>query len=282
MKANMNPLRNICRAGLAALCLMLPAHLAIAQDPAPSANAQATAPKADANAKDAKPKSYKSFSDMVMNTMPGLAEAQAKSAKPEMTADGKGVVAADARQYVDAVQAYYDKAKTYSAAFSQDYETVDGIKKESSGTVWFKKPGMMRWDYEKPESRFLISDGNSLWSWEPVYRQYCKQDLKTSQLPTALSFLTGQGKIEDEFSVKLGKVNGNQVALDLTPLRPSMAYEHIKFEILMPSAKVYRATIYDAMGNLNRITFKNPEINAELDNSSFHFDPPVDAQHICK
>lgn len=272
-------LRHILRTGLAALCLLFPVHLASAQDPAPSADAAA---KSDASAKDAAPKSYKSFSDMVMKTMPGLSAAKAAASKLEMTADGKGVVSADARQYVDAVQAYYDKAKTYSAAFSQDYETVDGIKKESSGTVWFKKPGMMRWDYEKPESRFLISDGNSLWSWEPIYRQYCKQDLKTSQLPTALSFLTGQGKIEDEFSVKLGKVNGNQVALDLAPIKPSMAYEHIKFEILMPSAKVYRATIYDAMGNLNRITFKNPEINAELDNSSFNFAPPADAQHICK
>ena len=272
-------LRHIFRTGLSALCLLFPVHIASAQEPAPNADATA---KGDAAVKDAAPKSYKSFSDMVMKTMPGLSAAKAAASKPEMTADGKGVVAADARQYVDAVQAYYDKAKTYSAAFSQDYETVDGIKKESAGTVWFKKPGMMRWDYEKPESRFLISDGSSLWSWEPVYRQYCKQDLKTSQLPTALSFLTGQGKIEDEFSVKLGKVNGNQVALDLVPIKPSMAYEHIKFEILMPSAKVYRATIYDAMGNLNRITFKNPELNAELDNSSFNFAPPADAQHICK
>ncbi|MBQ8036755.1 MAG: outer membrane lipoprotein carrier protein LolA [Proteobacteria bacterium] len=272
-------LRHIFRTGLSALCLLFPVHNASAQAPAPNADATA---KGDAAAKDTAPKSYKSFSDMVMKTMPGLSAAKAAASKPEMTADGKGVVAADALQYVDAVQAYYDKAKTYSAAFSQDYETVDGIKKESAGTVWFKKPGMMRWDYEKPESRFLISDGSSLWSWEPVYRQYCKQDLKTSQLPTALSFLTGQGKIEDEFSVKLGKVNGNQVSLDLVPLKPSMAYEHIKFEILMPSAKVYRATIYDAMGNLNRITFKNPEINAELDNSSFNFAPPADAQHICK
>ena len=282
MKAKSSALRYICRAGLAMLCVLLPAQIATAQtDPAPAGEAGANT---DA-AKAAAPKSYKSFSQMVM-TMPGVANAQANAqanaAKPEVTADGKGVVHADARQYVDAVQAYYDKAKTYSAAFSQDYETVDGIKKTSSGVVWFKKPGMMRWDYETPEARFLISDGNSLWSWEPVYRQYCKQDLKTSQLPTALSFLTGQGKIEDEFSVKLGKADGNQITLDLTPVKPSMAYERIKFEILMPTAKVYRATIYDAMGNLNRITFKNPEINSELDNKSFHFDPPADAQHICK
>ncbi|MBO4350946.1 MAG: outer membrane lipoprotein carrier protein LolA [Proteobacteria bacterium] len=194
----------------------------------------------------------------------------------------KGSVSDDARQYVDAIQAYYDRAKTYSASFEQDYETVDGVKKKSSGVVWFKKPGMMRWDYEKPESRFLISDGKFMWSWEPVYRQYCKQSLAGSQLPTALSFLSGTGKIEDDFSVKLGKVKDNQVTIELTPVVPSMAFEKIKFEILMPTGKVYRAQIFDAMGNVNRITFKSPEINAELQDSSFLFNPPADAKHICE
>ena len=140
----------------------------------------------------------------------------------------------------------------------------------------------MRWDYETPESRFLISDGKNFWSWEPVYRQYCRRDLKDSQLPTALTFLAGNGRIEDDFSVSVHKVSGNQVTLDLKPVVSSMAYERIRFEILMPSAKVYRATIYDSMGNVNKITFKSPEINAALDDASFKFEPPKDAQHICE
>ena len=240
-----------------------------------NAGKDAAAP-ANQNAKPeaAAPAHYNSVSELIAKTVPELA--------PVPKAAPKGSVSADARQYVDAVQNYYDKAKTYSATFEQDYETVDGVKKKSTGVVWFKKPGMMRWDYETPESRFLISDGNFLWSWEPVYRQYCKQDMKQSQLPTALSFLTGTGKIEDEFSVKLSKVDGNQVALELKPSVPSLAYESIKFEILMPTAKVYRATIYDAMGNMNRITFKSPELNADLDNGSFRFEPPADARHICE
>lgn len=204
------------------------------------------------------------------------------SANSQKNAPAKGTVSDEARPYVDAIQAYYDSAKTYSAAFDQEYESVDGIKKKSTGTVWFKKPGKMRWDYETPESRFLISDGTHFWTWEPVYRQYCEQSLSASQLPTALTFLAGNGKIEDDFSVTVAKVSGKQVTLDLKPIKPSLAYEHIKFEILMPSAKVYRATIYDAMGNLNRITFKSPEINGSMEDSSFVFAPPKDAKHICE
>lgn len=213
-------------------------------------------------------KSYATVSGLIADAL------QARGAK-------KGVVSADARSYVDAVQAYYDAAKTYSAVFEQSFETADGVKKSSSGVVWFKKPGLMRWDYEKPEARYLISDGSYFWSWEPVYRQFCKQTLSSSQLPTALTFLAGSGRIEDDFSIRLGKKDGDRVELLLTPTAPSLAYESIRFDILMPTAKVYRVTIYDAMGNMNAIMFKTPEINAPLDDASFKFAPPADAKQIC-
>ena len=229
----------------------------------------------DSSKTGSNPKSYASVSSLIANAMHA-----AKDDRAIETSKG-GIVADDARVYVDAVQAYYDAAKTFSASFDQSFETVDGVKKASSGVVWFKKPGLMRWDYEKPESRFLLSDGSFFWSWEPVYRQFCKQNLATSQLPTALTFLAGTGRIEDDFSIKLGKVKGDQVELLLTPLTPSLAFESIRFDILMPTAKVYRVTIYDAMGNINKITFKSPEINAPLDDASFKFVPPADAKQIC-
>jgi len=219
---------------------------------------------------------------IVMMTSQAPNAAGQEAAGAEATGSTAKAEADAAKKYVDTIQAYYDKAKTYSATFTQDYETVDGIKKTSAGVVWFKKPGLMRWDYETPESRFLISDGDFFWSWEPVYRQYCKQNLAASQLPTALTFLSGQGKIDDDFNVSIEKIVGNQITLKLVPKIPSMAYAQIGFEILMPSAKVYRVTILDAMGNTNRITFKSPEINAKLEDSAFRFQPPADATHICE
>jgi len=36
-------------------------------------------------------------------------------------------------------------------------------KTSSAGGVMFKKPGRMRWDYEKPEKATYVSDGGVLW-----------------------------------------------------------------------------------------------------------------------
>ena len=51
-------------------------------------------------------------------------------------------------------------------------------KTNSSGEVTFKKPGRMRWDYEKPDKSSYITDGGVLWLYEPDDKQAFKQDLE--------------------------------------------------------------------------------------------------------
>ena len=60
-----------------------------------------------------------------------------------------------------------------------------------------KKPGRMRWNYQKPDPKMYLADGDTLWLYEPEDKQAFKQDLKASQLPAALAFLTGKGKLTD-------------------------------------------------------------------------------------
>ena len=76
----------------------------------------------------------------------------------------------------------------------------------------FKKPGRMRWDYEKPDKSSYVTDGGVLWLYEPDDKQAFKQDLKSSQLPAALAFLTGKGKLATEFDITFGPTE--------PPLRP--------------------------------------------------------------
>ena len=76
-----------------------------------------------------------------------------------------------------------------------------GRKTNSAGEVMFKKPGRMRWDYEKPDKSSYITDGGVLWLYEPDDKQAFKQKLESSQLPAALSFLTGKGKLATEFDI---------------------------------------------------------------------------------
>jgi outer membrane lipoprotein carrier protein len=192
----------------------------------------------------------------------------------------------DADPVVDGMQRYYNEVKAYSASFEQVFTEVTGVQSAPArGTVWFMKPGLMRWDYEAPDEKYMISDGETFWIWEPNLQQYCKRDLGSSQLPTALTFLSGQGDIRKEFNVSLKPSKGaGEQRLKLTPQKPSSSYAEIEFVIDEASSQVKRALITDALGNVNSLTFSEPEVNEAIEDADpahFKFSPPVGATDIC-
>ena len=67
------------------------------------------------------------------------ASSQAKPARLELSA------------VIARVQNRYDQAKDFQARFTQKYSrSVVGRVTVFTGQVHFKKPGRMRWDYDKP------------------------------------------------------------------------------------------------------------------------------------
>src|SRR5260221_14729845 len=82
-------------------------------------------------------------------------------------------------QVVERMQKVYDGTTDLHARFMQITEGVMG-KRQASGEVWLKKPGKMRWNYEKPEKKLFIADGTTLWVYEPEDEQAFKQALSSS------------------------------------------------------------------------------------------------------
>src|SRR5438270_187751 len=73
-----------------------------------------------------------------------------------------------ARELASRVQRFYAHTKDFSANFAQHYTYVAmGRVEDSSGTVQVKKPGLVRWDYQKPDARTLYVENKTLWIWRP-------------------------------------------------------------------------------------------------------------------
>jgi len=185
----------------------------------------------------------------------------------------------------DRMQSYYETVKVYSAEFKQDVSDISGLTQSSKGIVFFMKPGRMRWQYTSPDEKYLISNGKQLWAWEPAYKQYCEQDLQSGTVPTALTFLTGEGNIRKEFNVKLlDKAAAGTHAIELTPKNPNPNYQNIVFVVDATSFRVKTATVADALGNINKITFSDVIINegvGEVKAEYFEFKAPADAKELC-
>jgi len=188
--------------------------------------------------------------------------------------------ALDLPTVLDRMQKRYDQAKDFHARFSQNYSrAVMGRATVSTGTITFKKPGRMRWDYDKPEPRMFLSNGQVLWLYEPTEKQAFKQDLKTSQLPAALAFLMGKGKLTDEFQVSFAKDakqgRPGDYRLSLSPKQPQSTYKSILFIIDPKEFLVRESVLVDSQGNSNHFTFDDLKVNDKVADAVFKWTPPA-------
>jgi outer membrane lipoprotein carrier protein len=194
---------------------------------------------------------------------------------------------------VERVQRRYDAAQDFRAEFNQTL-TSQAMKRQtrSAGEVLLKKPGLMRWNYRTPEARMYLSDGALLWLYEPEDAQAFKQDLKSSQLPAALAFLTGTGKLAEQFEIQavartdpdFGKLIGSGNPRDyLLALHPRQAQPQIKsilFVVEPETFEVRETVITDAQGNQNDVLFSDIRTNTRIPASTFRFTPPAGVRVI--
>ena len=97
---------------------------------------------------------------------------------------------------VRALEARYHNAKTLKAVFLQRHtDSQQGLQAES-GTVYFSRPGRMRWEYESPEPQLFVTDGKTDWSFVPADHTVTRTLSKESgDLRTPLALLTGNVKL---------------------------------------------------------------------------------------
>jgi outer membrane lipoprotein carrier protein len=183
------------------------------------------------------------------------------------------------------VQKRYDGASDFRSRFSQTLTSAAmGRKTSSSGEVAFKKPGRMRWDYEKPDKSTYVTDGGVLWLYEPDDKQAFKQELKASQLPAALAFLTGKGKLATEFDISFADKPAYGTASDyVLSLSPKVAEPQVKNILFVVDPKTFdvrESVITDGQGNVNDIVFADIRVNTKIPEAQFKFTPPAGVRVI--
>jgi outer membrane lipoprotein carrier protein len=194
------------------------------------------------------------------------------------------------------VQTFYDQTTTLQADFQQTrytrlYDRYDRAK----GKVVFKKPGKMRWDYAQPNGQVFVSDGKKLLIYQPPEEgekngQLIERALDEDQLPSAFSFLTGGGDLDEDFDVRMlehdnEKFKGGYV-LQLIPRKPTPNYEQLVFYVRTLTSEgkragiVQRVLIIDSAGNRNRFDFSKIKFNRDVPDKRFNYRPPKGTERV--
>ena len=175
---------------------------------------------------------------------------------------------------VAGVQAFYAGVTDFKATFTQTMQRRHLPRPlHKTGTVFFKRPGMMRWDYLQPDRVYYISDGDTLWSYEPEERVAYKVPVKNSELYGALKFLFGQGDLKAGFVVALGTQGSGRVTLELTPRDKQSAYKLLRLHVAVANWQIVETELIDPLDNVSQITFADVTYEP-LKPEGFKFTPP--------
>jgi outer membrane lipoprotein carrier protein len=198
-------------------------------------------------------------------------------------ARGGGQEPADcAREVAGRVQARYEGVRDLEARFTQKSRSVaqGGVGQEmrARGVALFAKPGRMRWTYEEPEPSVVVSDGKTLWIYDPVAKEAQEFPVGEGFLSgTAVQFLLGEGDILGAFEVAAEGCGTPAVRLLLRP-RAEASYESLELLVAPETGDVRETAVVDLFGNRTDVIFESMRSNRRLDPAQFRFEPGADVR----
>ena len=261
------------------LIALLSLSSAAAPQAAPAAPKPAPAPKAEpAKPEAAKPDAVKAGAAKPDAAKPDAAKAGA--AKPDEAKPS--AMAPEVKALVDRMQAFYEKTSDFTARFRQEY-TYKAFKRTqiSTGTVLFKKPALMRWEYKEPSPRTFVLSGDKVYAYDPQGQTLTKGSINTNQLSASVTFLWGRGHLANEFSIaKVACEKCQGTLLELTPLQPDPRFRKVRLEVDPKSAQVLRSVVVDPDGSENAISFLDLKTNTGVDAEAFKLEPPENVRII--
>jgi outer membrane lipoprotein carrier protein len=204
-------------------------------------------------------------------------------------------VAPDSKAAIRALESRYARDRTLKASFFERYSDGKGAVQSESGTVYFSRPGRMRWEYESPEQKLFLIDGTNVWFYVPADRTVSRAKMKeSSDWRTPIALLVGKADlsrlcrsieivIPDSSPSQKPEARPSQAGdtvLRCTPRNGSNepadttnALREVLLEI-DSKAQLVRVVLHEAGNIETEFRFGNWEENIPIAEAQFHFQPP--------
>ena len=178
---------------------------------------------------------------------------------------------------VAGVQARLDATSDFEAVVEQELTVASlGRTIRAAGTVAFKKPGKMRWNLGGDEPQVIVADGETIWFFQPEDEQVLKARFESAfRSTTPISFLTGVGRIEEDFEVEIASREADRIKLALQPRRRDADLGGLRLEVDPRTYDIVAAEVVDPVGNVTRLSFSEMRRNGGIEDSVFRFEVPA-------
>lgn len=175
------------------------------------------------------------------------------------------------------IQAHYNTVTSFTATFTHTFK--GGLLPQTTverGNVKIKKPGRMRWTYDKPNEKEFVADGVELYSYVKADRTcYVSPLPKGDGVSTAVLFLAGKGDLLRDFRATASPASSAaELRVVLTPTSPQTEFTKLTLGVDPKTFKLVTMETLDADGGVSTFTFANLRENPNLADREFLFTPP--------
>jgi outer membrane lipoprotein carrier protein len=196
----------------------------------------------------------------------------------------------EVREVMKHLQARYEKTKDLQADFTQK-TTIEGFERPmtSSGKVYIKKPGRLRWNYLEPSAEDIYVQGDDVKVYVPEHKQVLVGKLTHMAASRApLELLQGAAKLDASFDAEPtpGKSRGVG-GLRLVTLVPKShgaethgTVQRIVVEVFPKTYFIRSLSLYEVSGNVSNFEFSSLQSNIGLDDDLFVPKLPPDVEVV--
>jgi outer membrane lipoprotein carrier protein len=172
------------------------------------------------------------------------------------------------------VDKYYNSLHSLRTSFTETFRGM-GIDRQESGTLLLRKPGKMRWNYDRPPGKVFVLDGKYAWFYTPGDAQV--ERIAASQmddLRSPLRFLLGHTQLQKELDGLT--LTSTPDGLELSGVPRGMKNRVAKIVLgVNADGVIHSMSIAETDGAETAFRFKDSEPNAPAPDADFVFQGPA-------
>jgi len=164
----------------------------------------------------------------------------------------------------------------FSAEFNQQVLDADGNELQNAvGTIAVKKPNLVHWNTAEPNESVIVSDGGTLWFYDPFVEQVSAYLLEEALVNTPILLLTSTDvELWQHYSVS--SIDENNYLIHANDNNAQVKTLELNFKETSHELKSF--TILDATGQLSTFRLSNFDDKHSPEISLFTFNIPEGVQ----
>ncbi len=168
---------------------------------------------------------------------------------------------------------FLDDTQSLSARFTQTLMSDEGfVLQQSSGRFYLQRPGKFRWDYTEPYAQHIISDGDKVYVYDVDLQQVTVQPQSRAAQNTPMALMQNRKKLSEVFVVQELDQRDGVYRLKLSSRKADAEFRNVVVGVDQSGLRFLQ--LKDPFDQVTDIVFDEIQINPELDEQRFAFQPP--------